>query len=281
MRLMLLLGPLLTLMLVTPASWCHADMDWQTTKNLNLPDKPLEMKFSRDGQWLYLLMDKGVLMIYDSKGPYRGMLEVGRQFDSIEPGPHENEIYLMNRRGKQIQVIEVSHVWQIDTSQSPFKGPSNAPVEIVEYTDFQCPYCARLVKIFKELMILYPGKLKIVYKSFPLGNHPFAYRAATAAMAAHQKGQFWGFHDRLFENYKDLNEAKLDVLRKQFGFDTPQFTALMNRPDIRAQVAKDRNEGLRNGVQGTPTIFINGKRLKDKRLPGFRAAIEKELKRQP
>ena len=67
-------------------------------------------------------------------------------------------------------------------------------------------------------------------------------------------------------------------MRKEFGFDTPEFTALMNKPEIRARVAKDRNEGQRIGVRGTPTVFINGKRLKDKRLEGFIVAIEKELK---
>jgi protein-disulfide isomerase len=96
-------------------------------------------------------------------------------------------------------------------------------------------------------------------------------------MAAHQKGKFWEFHDRLFENSKTLDTNRFMEIRKTLGFDTPEFDALMSSPKVRSQVALDRNEGQRLGVRGTPTVFINGKRLKDKSLEGFQAAIEKEL----
>ena len=99
-------------------------------------------------------------------------------------------------------------------------------------------------------------------------------------MAAHQKGQFWKFHDRLFENYKTLDDAKILEIRKEFGFDTPEFDALMRHPEVRRRVVKDRYEGQLIGVRGTPTVFINGIRLKDKTLEGFQRAIDKELKAQ-
>ncbi len=270
---------LLALIVLLPAQWGFAEVEWQSTRQLKLEDTPLDMKYSRDGQWMYLLTEKGQLLVYDFRGDFMGSIDLGKDFDAIEPGSLPDEVLLLSRKNKSIQAIEVSPKQEIDVSQAPFKGPADAPVVIVEYTDFQCPYCAKLLDVFKELIKIYPDKLKIVYKSFPLGNHKFAYRAAVAALAAHRKGRFWEFHDRLFEYGSALNEAKIDVLRKEFGFDTPEFSALMADPEIRAQVAKDRNEGQLLGIRGTPTVYINGKQLIDKRLEGFQAAIEKELKK--
>ncbi len=274
------LATLLTLSLILPVQSSLAEMEWQTTKQFNLPDIPLDMEFSKDGQWLYLLTEKGQLLVYDRMGEFRGNIEVDQGFDALEPGPYGTEVYLLSSTSKRVQVIEITHSHNIDINQSPYKGTADAPVVIVEYTDFQCPYCAKLVDIYEELMKTYPQKLKIVYKSFPLSNHKYAYRAATVAMAAHRKGRFWEFHDRLFEHHKDLDDDKIDALRKEFGFDTSEFNALIADPQIRAQVARDRSQGQRMGVRGTPTVFINGKQLKDKRLEGFKAAIDKELKKQ-
>jgi protein-disulfide isomerase len=279
MRLKTLFIMFLLVVTAIPASLGSADkIDWSVKSKLQISENPVDMKLSRDGQWFYLLTGSGNLIVYSYQGEFNGKINVGQGFDRIEPGPLEDEVYLMNRSQKSIQLIEISYQRDIDISDSPFKGAADAPVVIVEYTDFQCPYCARLGSTLDQIMQLYPGKLKIVYKSFPLNGHPYAWKAATAAMAAYKKGKFWEFYRLLFENYSTLNDDKIMEIRKKFGFDTPDFDALMNSLEIRAKVAKDRDEGIRLGVQGTPTIFINGKRLRNKRLEGFKAAIDTALK---
>jgi protein-disulfide isomerase len=254
-----------------------ADVDGRILAKLTLQVSPLDMSTSKDGRWLYLLTAPGDLLIYSAQGRYNGKIEVGRGFDQVEAGPSENQVYLLNRKEKRLQVVEVSYTFDIDTSQSPFKGPADAPVVIVEFTDFQCPYCARLGATIDQMMKLYPGKLKIVYKSFPLSSHRYSWQAATTAVAANKKGKFWEVYKEIFANYNRLNDAKLKEIRSHFGLETPEFEALMNSPEIRSRVASDRNEGIQLGVQGTPTVFINGKRLNNKRPEGFKEAIDKAL----
>lgn len=277
MRLRLLLCPMLvTLMLMSP-TLCIAEVDWSVRTELNFKNPPVDMALSRDAQWLYVLTEDGHLLVYTYDHQLKGKIPVGTEFEKIVSGPSRDLIYLLSRTGNKIRVIEANPSQQIDISGSPYKGAVDAPVVITEFTDFQCPYCAELGEIFNRLLQQYPEKIKIVYKSFPLANHRYAWKAATQAMAAHQKGKFWEFYDRLFEHYKTLDDNKIMEIRKALGFDTPEFEAIMDSPQVRSQVALDRNEGQRLGVRGTPTVFINGKRLKDKSLEGFQAAIKKEL----
>jgi len=279
MRLKVLSILLLVISMTIPASRGMADVDGQMVSKLTLAETPLDMRLSRDGNWLYLLTASGNLLIYSSQGNYNGKINVGQGFDQIEAGPTQAEVYLLSRVNKSIQVFEVSYTFDIDISASPYKGPADAPVVIAEYTDFQCPYCARLGSTLDQIMQMYPGKIKIVYKSFPLNSHKYSWKAATAAVAANEKGKFWEFYKLLFDNYNQINDAKLLEIRRLFGFDTPEFEALMNSEKIRARVSDDREEGIRLGVNGTPTVFINGKRLKNKRPEGFKEAIDAELKK--
>lgn len=277
MRFKTLLILILFISVTVAASAGFAEVDGRILSKLTLQVSPLDMSTSRDGRWLYLLTAPGDLLIYSAEGRYNGKIEVGRGFDQVEAGATENQVYLLNRKEKRLQVVEVTYTFDIDTSQSPFKGPADAPVVIVEYTDFQCPYCARLGDTLDQMMALYPGKLKVVYKSFPLTSHKYSWQAATTAMAANKKGKFWEVYKEIFANYNRINDNKLKEIRNRFGLDTPEFEALVNSPEIRSQVALDRNEGIQLGVQGTPTVFVNGKRLNNKRPDGFKKAIDKAL----
>jgi protein-disulfide isomerase len=278
MRLKVLTILILFISAIMTASISLADVDGRMLADLNLQESPVDISISMDGRWLYVLTTPGDVLIYSTDGRYNGKIRVGQGFDRIEAGEEEDKVYLLSRKEKRIQVFEVVYTYDIDTSNSPYRGSADAPVVIVEWTDFQCPYCARLGATLDQMMQLYPGKLKIVYKSFPLSSHPYSLQAATAAMAANEKGKFWEFYKELFKNFNKINDAKLMEIRKNFGFDTPEFSALMLSPKIRTQVAFDRNEGIKFGVMGTPTVFINGKRLKNKRPEGFKEAIEEALK---
>lgn len=123
----------------------------------------------------------------------------------------------------------------------------------------------------------YPKTVKLAIKNFPLPNHKFARQAAVAALAADRQGKFWKFHHELYQNYNQLNEEKIREIAQQVGLDTVKFNQDMKAPEIEAMVERDLRDGNNAGVRGIPTIFINGRLLRDRSFEGFQAAIEKEL----
>ena len=122
--------------------------------------------------------------------------------------------------------------------------------------------------------------MKLVFKNFPLNNHKFARPAAIAALAANKQGKFWELHDQLYKNYNKLSEQKIREIAQQVGLDMEKFDKDMKDPELQAIVQRDFQEGAIAGVRGIPTIFVNGRQLKNRSYQGFQAAIEKELARE-
>ncbi len=133
--------------------------------------------------------------------------------------------------------------------------------------------------LLEQVLEKYPDDVKIVYKNFPLRNHKFAIKAATAALAAESQGKFWEFHDLLFKNYNKLNDQKIREIALELSLDQTEFEKKMKDPKITAMIRQDVREGAQAGVRGTPSIFINGRRLNDRSLKGFQAVIDKELQK--
>ncbi len=125
----------------------------------------------------------------------------------------------------------------------------------------------------------YPEKVKLVVKHFPLSNHKFAKAAAAAALAADRQGKFWEFHDKLFENYRNLNNAKIQEIAGKLGLDMVQFNKDIKEPAIQNLIVRDMRDGQRIGVRGTPSVFINGKLVKNRSLQGIEQIIDKELRK--
>jgi len=135
------------------------------------------------------------------------------------------------------------------------------------------------VPVFEQVLEKYPEDVKVVFKNFPLRNHKFAMQAAVAAMAAEGQGKFWEFHDLLFENYNKLSDQKIQEIAQAVGLNLEEYEKKKNDPAIERKVRQDFSEGRQAGVRGTPTIFINGIRLRDRSLKGFQAAIDKQLQK--
>ena len=125
----------------------------------------------------------------------------------------------------------------------------------------------------------YPKEVKLVFKNLPLSKHKFAMKAATAALAAKAQGRFWEFHDELFENYRKVNDVKIQDIAKELGLDLERFKKDMKDPAIQKLIIRDVKNGREAGVRSIPTVFINGKRLKNRSLQGFQRMIDAELKR--
>ena len=246
-------------------------------KRLKLDGTPIDIKMSAEGRWLYVLTKEGEFRVYSYQGAFIGKFDVDKSFDQIEPGVTDAEVYLKSSKKKMIQAIDVTIRHDIQIENSPFKGRPDAPVTIIEYTDFECPYCARLQSMFDELLRAYPNEIKIVYKNYPLSSHRYSAKAARIAMAAHAEGKFWPVHNRIFENYRRLNDNLLNQIRAEFGFDTPKFEAMMDSSEVTAKILSDINQGKNIGVKGTPTVFINGELLRNKSFEGFKQAIDQAL----
>ena len=133
--------------------------------------------------------------------------------------------------------------------------------------------------VLEQVLEKYPETVKVVFKNFPLRNHKFALKAAVAALAAESQGKFWEFHDLLFKNYNQLNDEKIQEIAVAVGLNQEDYEKKKNDPAIERRVRQDLADGQRAGVRGTPTVFINGMRLKDRSLQGFQAAIDKQLEK--
>ncbi len=168
----------------------------------------------------------------------------------------------------------------IPTGGAPVRGPEDAVVTVVEFSDFQCPYCSLAVAKLNALLDSYPGKIKLVFKQFPLDMHSQAALAAAAAVAAHRQGKFWPMHDALFAHRRELSRPVILSLAQTVGLDMQRFQADLDSAETKATVARDMQDGDRAGVEGTPSVFINGRKYNGQLdLAAIRPVIDEELKK--
>lgn len=133
--------------------------------------------------------------------------------------------------------------------------------------------------VFEQVLEKYPGEVKLVFKNFPLRSHQFSMKAALAALAAGSQGKFWEFHDLLFKNYNQLNDQKIREITLSLGLDEAEFEKKMKDPALGERVRQDVLDGRQAGVNSTPSVFINGRLIRDRSLQGFQAAIDSELQK--
>jgi len=166
-------------------------------------------------------------------------------------------------------------------ANGPGIGPENAPVTIVEFSDYQCPFCKRAEPTLKQVAARYPEQVRIVYRHFPLDSiHPLARPAAEAAACAADQDKFWEFHELVWEATPDLGPEKLTEMAETLALDPEAFGACVGERRFQADVAKDLADGQAAGVNGTPAFFVNGIPLSGARsLDDFVRLIESELAR--
>ncbi len=171
-------------------------------------------------------------------------------------------------------------VYNIDTSHDPVRGPKDSPITIIEFSDFQCPFCAGMQEALDKVLKAFPREVHLVYKQFPLNIHPYARQAALASLAAHSQGKFWEMHDRLFRNFSTISEDNIRKWAKEVGLNMAEFEKAVQSGQHEAMVQKDVADGAAAKVVGTPTVYINGKRITDKSFEGFKKMIQEELAAQ-
>ena len=143
-------------------------------------------------------------------------------------------------------------------SHTPLLGPASARLTMVEFGDFQCPYCGAVQPTVKQVLATYPNDVALAFVNFPLTMHPYALPAAEAFMAADRQGKAWEMHDQMFANQQALTDADLDGYAQVIGLDLVQFDSDRSSPEIADEVAQDKALGISLGVDSTPTFFIAG-----------------------
>jgi len=171
-----------------------------------------------------------------------------------------------------------SPAFSIATDDQPAKGTANASVTIVEFTDFECPSCARQHPVLERLVNEYGDRVRLVVRDFPLSQHANARKAAEAAEAAREQGKYWEYASVLFRNQSALGVDKLRQYATDLGLDRTRFDASLDSGKLAAKVQRDVHDGRKLGLNGTPTLFINGKRLSDNSYESMKSAIEAALK---
>jgi protein-disulfide isomerase len=168
------------------------------------------------------------------------------------------DAYIAELRGQYGVVVELSQPSaHVEVADAPRLGPENAPVQIVEFADYECPYCQKVNEDLAKLRQQFGSFVSVVYKDFPLPMHPLAARAAEAARCAGVQGKFWEFHDALFQT-KRLQTLQLKEEARALKLDTARFDKCLDGGEQIALVKRDSEEGQRLGLQGTPSFFING-----------------------
>ncbi|HUB83680.1 MAG TPA: thioredoxin domain-containing protein [Bryobacteraceae bacterium] len=167
----------------------------------------------------------------------------------------------------------------IPVTGDPVLGPAGAKVTIVEFSDFQCPYCALAVAKLNAVLKAYPKDVKLIYKQYPLEIHSQAALAAEAALAAQKQGKFWELHDAMYADRTHLTRQNILAMAGKIGLDMKRFQQDWDSPAVKQALAREQKQGDEAGVNGTPTIFIDGKRYNGElELDAIGPIIDKEIK---
>jgi protein-disulfide isomerase len=168
----------------------------------------------------------------------------------------------------------------VSVDDDPSLGPADAPVTIIEFSDFQCPYCSRFqTETFPQIIQNYGDRVRFVYRDFPLTSlHANALKAAEASECADDQGAYWKYHDLLFQNQSALDDASLKNYAASLGLDTAAFNQCLDSDSTMSEIQKDYQDGITAGVQGTPAFFVNGNLIEGAQpYSVFQAAIEAAL----
>lgn len=265
--------------LLLPVIPARAAVETNTLLSVKSSGSPVDVASSADGHWFFVLTSQAMVEVYDTKGTLTASFKLEAPADSIASSPTGEQLFLADKASGTIKVVAVDFIQEIDTKDAPFKGAEKAPVELVLFSDFQCPYCSRVTPLLEEVRKAYPTNVKIVFKNFPLQSHQVALPAAIAAMAAHRQGKFWQMHDKIFANNSSLSPDKFTAFAQEIGLNMEQFAKDSADPAVRMRVQQDLQNGIQAGVRGTPTLFVNGRRVNQRSLDGIKAMIDEELKK--
>ncbi len=256
-----------------------AEIELQPQPPRDLGAQAIDVAVSADGQYIYALTRKHVRVYRASDNQLVAHIPVTGHFDRIAAIGNQ-ELVLTGSSSTQMMRVAVRQIYQIPVDGRPFRGPAEAPVTIVVFSDFQCTYCAGLEPVLRAVLDTYPKQVKVVSMQYPLRSHKYSFVSAQGVLAAREQGKYWEFHDKLFELQKNLNDGMVRGIARMLGLDMERFNTDLKSPMIRAKILNDVAVGQKAGVHGTPAVYINGKVLGNRSFEGFKQAINAELNKE-
>ena len=218
----------------------------------------------------------GSLLISDSLE--RGTAEIAALGETVANLPATAPAPPARQQAARPSRPDPNERYEIVTAGSPARGPAEADVEIVEFSDFQCPFCGRVTPTLKQVEKEYGEKVRIVFKHLPLSIHPKAPAAHAAAEAAHRQGKFWEMHDKIFANQQQMSPEQYRIYAEELGLDLARFDQDVADPAVKKRIDGDTQEAAKLLVRGTPGFFINGRFLSGAQpFAAFKRLIDEEL----
>ncbi|MDO8505400.1 MAG: DsbA family protein [bacterium] len=209
--------------------------------------------------WGVFLIGLGIIVLLVIS--YVGIYTL-RFYRDIQLGDVPSEIQNRLTKGNITPPTRLKESLAYSSTNDPTFGDPNAPLQIVEFADFECPYSKDESLIIRELQAQYPEKIHFIYRDFPLDNlHPNAFRASEAAQCANDQNKFWALHDKLYQNARSLTDLDIKLYALEIGLDITQFNKCFDERKYKDEIEGDRADGVAAGVIGTPTFFINGKKI--------------------
>lgn len=263
------------ILIVTPAV-VTASVAFESTLKANIDTPILDVATNPAEDIIFLLTPGAVLIYSPEEQTVLERIPLDQPFDRIA-FLEGDRLVLTAGQPSRIEIIRFSRIYPIDLTNRSVKGPADAKVTIVVFDDYQCPYCARLERFIQQVLKQFPNDVKYAIKHFPLPSHQFAHQGAMAGMAAAKQDKFWEFHSRLLENHDQVNEEKIIEIAGELALDMDRFNQDRQSAASRLLIKEDVENGKKIGVSGTPTVFINGKRIRNRDLGRLPELIISEL----
>ncbi len=252
------------------------DLNWSVQASWPIPAKPVDIAQSLDNKKVFILGADSKVYIFTPDGKQLGALPVDSGVNAIDIAARGEMLYLVNDKTKTYTAIDVSFNQKIDINGAPVRGAENAPVTLVLFSDFECPWCGKLEPTLAELLTKNPDKLRIVFKHLPLPMHQQAEPAALAAIAAQKQGKFWEMHDALFQT-TNWTPTVIDETAQRVGLNMAQYKADVASQEVQMQLAKDKADAQAADVVATPSMFVNGRPARDRSLPALQKMVDEAL----
>ena len=254
-------------------------LNWTVQANWSLPAKPLDLVHSLDNKKVFILTADSKVHIFAADGRKLGEMPVEADTVAIDIAPRGEMLHLINGRTNSFTAMDIGFSQQIDITGAPVRGKADAPVTLVVFSDFECPWCAKLEPLLAQLLAANADTVRVVFKHLPLPMHAQAEPAALAAIAAQRQGKFWEMHDALFA-VQQWTPAAVTETATRIKLDMTRFQADLNSQETRMQLAKDKADAQAAEVAATPSVFVNGRPVRERSLPALQAMVNEALAAQ-
>ena len=257
-------------------SGSNGSLNWRAELSWPIPAKPIDIAQSLDNKRVFILGDDACIYIFEPNGRQLGSMPVDPNINAIDISARGDLLFVTNTKDNTYNALSISFNQNIDITGAPVRGKIDAPVTLVLFSDFECPWCGRLEPTLDQLLKQNKDKLRIVFKHMPLAMHDYAQPAALAAIAAQRQGKFWEMHDALFL-VKDWNDSVVEKTAQSIGLNMEKFHADLASPETQAQLAKDARDAQEADISATPSLYINTKPVRDRSLSAMQKMVDEAL----